>query len=206
MVYKAEVSSGSLLTMTTQERLACYFASPGVFTNEHFESLNEKPLMQARLKSGLVSAVPASQIVGSIKALVSMLETQIVSDNVVLFGVSANYMKQYCGSNVKGQSISEWKATAVWNVTPEKADEEVEEDEMMLALREMESGGGIDAFEMARTPLEFWCRSWMGSNFSRPLEPVEWFHKGHQPGVHLWAPPPAVALIGLKQLAKSRQK
>ena len=106
--------------------------------------------MQARLKSGLVSAVPASQIVGSIKALVSMLETQIVSDNVVLFGVSANYMKQYCGSNVKGQSISVWKATAVWNVTPEKAEEEVEEDEIMRALREMESGGGIDAFEMAR--------------------------------------------------------
>ena len=116
MVYKAEVSSGSLLTMTNQERLACYFASPGVFTNERFESLNEKPLMQARLKSGLVSAVPASQIVGSIKALVSKLETQIVSDNVVLFGVSANYMKQYCDSNVKGQSISVWKATAVWKI------------------------------------------------------------------------------------------
>ena len=84
MVYKAEVSSGSLLTMATQEWLACYFASPGVFTNAHFESLNEKPLTQARLERGLMISVPASQIVGSIKALVGKLETQIVSDNVVL--------------------------------------------------------------------------------------------------------------------------
>ena len=146
MVYKAEVSSGSLL------RLACYFASPGVFTNEHFKSLNEKPSMQARLKSGLVLSVPASQIVGSIKALVSKLKTQIVSDNVVLFGVSANYMKQYnvMHTNVKGQSITLWKATAVWNVSPEKAEEEAEEDEMIQALREIENEGGIDVFEVAR--------------------------------------------------------
>ena len=46
----------------------------------------------------------------------------------------------------------------------------------------------------------------MTSDFSRPLEPVEWFREGHQPGVHLWAPPPAAALVALKQLAKSRQK
>ena len=95
MVYKAEVSSGPLLTMATQERLACYFASPGVFTSEHFESLNEKPLMQARLKSELIISVTASQIVGSTKALVGKLETWIVSDNAALFGVSANYMKPY---------------------------------------------------------------------------------------------------------------
>ena len=95
LVYKAEVSSGSLLTMTTQKRLACYFASHGAFTGEHFESLNEKPLMQARLKSGLIISVPASQIVGSITALVGKLETQTVSDNAILFGVSANYMKPY---------------------------------------------------------------------------------------------------------------
>ena len=127
-VYKADGLSGSLLTMTNQERLACYFASPGVFTNEHFESLNEKPLMQARLKSGLMISVPASKMVGSIKTLVGKLETQIVSDNAVLVGVSANYMKQYMDTNGKGQSISVCKASAVWSVSPEKAEEEEEED------------------------------------------------------------------------------
>ena len=150
LVYKAEVSSGSLLTMTTQKRLACYFASHGAFTGEHFESLNEKPLMQARLKSGLIISVPASQIVGSITALVGKLETQTVSDNAILFGVSANYMKQYVDTNVKGQSISAWKATAVWNVSPEKAEDEEEKDEKIKALREIDKEGWIDVFEVAR--------------------------------------------------------
>lgn len=30
--------------------------------------------------------------------------------------------------------------------------------------------------------------------------------KGHQPGVHIWAPPPGAALIALRQLASSRHK
>ena len=46
----------------------------------------------------------------------------------------------------------------------------------------------------------------MGADFSPPLKPVEWFFEAHQPGVHLWAPPPGAALSALKQLARSRQK
>ena len=62
------------------------------------------------------------------------------------------------------------------------------------------------AFELAGPLLETWCRSWMRDDFIPPLEPIHWFWKGHKPGVHVWAPPPAAALIALKQLAKSRQK
>jgi len=46
----------------------------------------------------------------------------------------------------------------------------------------------------------------MGDDFTPPLTPEGWFSKGHQPGVHLWAPPPGAALGALKQLAQSRQK
>ena len=46
----------------------------------------------------------------------------------------------------------------------------------------------------------------MEKDYSPPLEPIEWFTKGHKPGIHLWALPPAAALIALKQLARSRQK
>ena len=46
----------------------------------------------------------------------------------------------------------------------------------------------------------------MGKDYSSPLEPIDWFTKGQKPGIHLWAPPPAMALIALKQLARSRQK
>ena len=61
-------------------------------------------------------------------------------------------------------------------------------------------------FELAGTQLEDWCRGWMGSDFAPPLEPVEWFRRGHLPGIHVWGPPPGAALTVLKQLAKSRQK
>ena len=62
------------------------------------------------------------------------------------------------------------------------------------------------AFELAGSSLSRWCRSWMGDDYSPPLEPIDWFRRGHTPGIHLWAPPPAAALIALKQLARSRQK
>ena len=38
------------------------------------------------------------------------------------------------------------------------------------------------AFELAGPLLEGWCRSWMGADFSQPLEPVEWFWEGHLSG------------------------
>ncbi len=60
--------------------------------------------------------------------------------------------------------------------------------------------------ELAGPCLSSWCRSWMGKDYSSPLEPIDWSTKGQKPGVHLWAPPPAMALIALKQLARSRQK
>ena len=46
----------------------------------------------------------------------------------------------------------------------------------------------------------------MGDDYSTLLEPEGWFEEGHQPGVHIWAPPPAAALIALKEMAKSRHK
>ena len=106
--------------------------------------------MQARLKSGLIISVPASRMVGSIKALVGKLETQMASDNAIIFGASANYMKKYVDPNVKGQSISTWKVTAVWHVSPKKAEGEEDEDTMIKALHEMDTEGGIDTFEVAR--------------------------------------------------------
>ena len=62
------------------------------------------------------------------------------------------------------------------------------------------------AFEQAGPLLKEFLECWMGADFSQPLEPVEWFWEGHQPGIHIWAPPPAAALVALKQLARSRQK
>ena len=62
------------------------------------------------------------------------------------------------------------------------------------------------AFDLAGNRLENWCAGWMGSDYTRPLEPIEWFTRGHHPGVHVWAPPPAAALFALKEVAHSRQK
>ena len=47
--------------------------------------------------------------------------------------------------------------------------------------------------------LDDWCKSWMGSGFHKPLTQEGWFEEGLLPGVHVWAPPPAAALIALKQ-------
>ena len=62
------------------------------------------------------------------------------------------------------------------------------------------------AWEVTEGALENWCRSWMGLDYSTPLTPEGWFEEGHQPGVHIWSPPPAAGLIALKELARSRQK
>ena len=64
----------------------------------------------------------------------------------------------------------------------------------------------LSAFDLAGDCLSKWCADWMGSDYAGPLEPLEWFTRGHQPGVHVWAPPPAAALVALKEVAHSRQK
>ena len=64
----------------------------------------------------------------------------------------------------------------------------------------------LGAFKVEGPRLEDWCKSWMGKDYTPPLEPEGWFWKSHHPGVHVWAPPPAAALIALKELVKSRQK
>ena len=46
----------------------------------------------------------------------------------------------------------------------------------------------------------------MGDDYAPPLEPEDWFERGHEAGVHVWSPPPAAALDALKQLARSRLK
>jgi len=62
------------------------------------------------------------------------------------------------------------------------------------------------AFEMAGKPLTSWVQSWMGDDWSPPLSPEGWFTTGHQPGTHVWAPPPAAALDALEQLSMARLK
>ena len=64
----------------------------------------------------------------------------------------------------------------------------------------------LSAWDIAGNTLADWCKSWMGTNYTPPLSPEGWFKAGHQPGVHLWAPPPGAlgaALIALKELARS---
>jgi hypothetical protein len=61
-------------------------------------------------------------------------------------------------------------------------------------------------FDVAGATLIPWLRSWMQGDYSGPLSPEGWFWDGHLPGIHIWAPPPAAALIALKQLSRSRQK
>ncbi len=62
------------------------------------------------------------------------------------------------------------------------------------------------AFDVSGETLMTWCKGWMGEDFSTPLLPADWFTTGHQPGIHIWAPPPAAALVALKELAKARHK
>ena len=64
----------------------------------------------------------------------------------------------------------------------------------------------VSAWDVAGIVLGRWCKSWMGKDYAPPLTPEGWFEKGHQPGVHIWTPPPAAALIALKELSRSRHK
>ena len=62
------------------------------------------------------------------------------------------------------------------------------------------------AFDLAGPLLKEWYKGCIGGAYSEPLEPIGWFCEGHRLSVHVWSPPPATALIALKQLAKARQK
>jgi hypothetical protein len=62
------------------------------------------------------------------------------------------------------------------------------------------------AFDVAGSTLIPWLKDWMGKDYQRPLDPEGWFWDGHLPGVHVWIPPPAAALIALRQLARARHK
>jgi hypothetical protein len=62
------------------------------------------------------------------------------------------------------------------------------------------------AFDVKDNKLEDWCKYWMGTDYSPPVEPLSWFHEMHKPGIHLVAPPPAAALSALKEVAKARHK
>ena len=64
----------------------------------------------------------------------------------------------------------------------------------------------VSAFNYNDNALGSWCKSWMGSDYSSPLEASDWYERGHLAGVHVWSPPPAAALEALKQLARSRLK
>ncbi len=62
------------------------------------------------------------------------------------------------------------------------------------------------AFELEGPLLTRWCKSWMGLDYTPPLGIGGWFWEGHQPGVHIWSPPPAAALVALTELASARLK
>ena len=62
------------------------------------------------------------------------------------------------------------------------------------------------AWEVAGGALEPWCRSWMGSDYTPPLDPEGWFEEGHRSGTHIWAPPPGAGLIVLRELARAKHK
>ena len=70
-----------------------------------------------------------------------------------------------------------------------------------------------DLVPLGHSPLDFkgnaieaWAKTWMGSDYTQPLTIEQWFSKGHQSGVHFWAPPPAGALVALEELAQSKLK
>jgi hypothetical protein len=51
-----------------------------------------------------------------------------------------------------------------------------------------------------------WLKSWMGNDYQPPLFVSNWFSDGHLQGVHVWAPPPAGALIALEEMAQAKLK
>ena len=62
------------------------------------------------------------------------------------------------------------------------------------------------AFDLAGAPLEKWCKGWMGNAYSKPLGPVGWFREEHQRNLRVCPPPPAAALVAMKQQSKAWQK
>eukprot|EP00956_Cyclotella_meneghiniana_P036908 scaffold132204_cov35-Cyclotella_meneghiniana.AAC.2 len=65
---------------------------------------------------------------------------------------------------------------------------------------------GTPAVDFEENQILEWLKSWMGIDFSPPLSVKNWYCKGHEAGVHVWAPPPAGALIALEELAQSKLK
>lgn len=67
---------------------------------------------------------------------------------------------------------------------------------------------GIDVRQFL--PMNLFRMGCCGRGFGRLVQKLDgyrlWFERGQQPGVHIWAPPPAVALIALKELSRSRHK
>ena len=43
-------------------------------------------------------------------------------------------------------------------------------------------------FDLAGPLVEKWLKSCMGSDYSPPLEPIQWFWEWHQSGIHVWSP------------------
>ena len=82
------------------------------------------------------------------------------------------------------------------------------EDTGVLAGFDLRTYFPIDksAFELANRELTEWCKYWMGDDFGHPLKPIDWYIKGHTPGVHVWSPPPGAALMCLNQLSLARHK
>ncbi len=65
----------------------------------------------------------------------------------------------------------------------------------------------ITAWEIAGNVLAEWCRDWMGKDYSPPLLPEGWFDLGHTNLAFIsGTPPPAAALIALKELSRSKHK
>lgn len=58
---------------------------------------------------------------------------------------------------------------------------------------------GVSAMDFGGNGIHDWAKAWMGSDFSQPLSPEDWFSSGHEP-VPFWAPPPAATLIALRGL------
>ena len=63
----------------------------------------------------------------------------------------------------------------------------------------------LSAWEVAGSQLESWYNSWMEQDYSPPLTAEGWFTDRHHPGVQFWTPPPAAALIALKELAQAHR-
>jgi hypothetical protein len=65
---------------------------------------------------------------------------------------------------------------------------------------------GVSAVDFEDNQVIPWLQSWMGNDYAPPLAVNDWFHAGHQAGVHVWAPPPAGALTALEELAQAKLK